>query len=677
MKKTLFNKMAVILVSLVCVGFASCSNDGGDSVLQENEQEEQQGQIPISGIVSIDGNPIEVEGLTVKTFFDDSNLTDGKFEIESFSNNLPQLVYLTDTNDNTIMMARDCFSKNEKIEINEESTALALISMYPLFVNANKDNFSEIAKIITESPKYQPYLEEVKKCIYDGKDIFDVNNMELLVAMSNVIEDICQNSSLNDSQTRAIFTRASTIEGITSDPFDVTTAGNSVVISNQGLVPTYECEVYHGARLVETKLIEARSSYGFMDLFQRTVGNAHLGDTTEFVLANEGEYRFYFDRTTERAINDFSRRLWADALTILGFDTNNNLFNVGATIIKDIATLLTDPTTDFSNVLATISGHLFQIGTSLKWSDAAKVLNKLNLIYNAIKGTGNETARIIMGFRAPYFVDFCLCQYNNTISTCTESEIEKVSGDNQDGFAGQKLLLPLVVSTKVFADDGTEIERSTYQKVKFEVVSGGGKVDNEIVGTEIDSKTASTYWTLGDEGEQQVKAVVVDMVTGIEVSSPVYFTATLRENADLTIRLDWNKLSGNTDIDLHVTDPYGEEIAFYNMRAASGGWLDRDDVVGPGPEHICWSKAPAGAYLIQVHYYSSETQAITSYTVTINANGQNYGPFTGSIAYHQMVTIGVLNLPSGTFTRSSSENAIPSFLEQKEIRENVIFPYSK
>lgn len=651
--------------------FLACSNDDNNSVPEENVNEQQE-MISITGRISLEGTSLSDEEYVINTFFDDTKATDGNFDMVSYSNGLPQLVYVTDASDNIIMMARDCFTKDESVLIDEESTAIALITMYPLFANIDNSNYHEIISIIKGTSAYEPYFDEVKQSIYAGDDIFDVNNEELLVAMNNVIEEICQNidNNENSTQQQALFTRASTIGGITSDPFDITTSGNSVIIANQGLVPTYECQVYHGARLIETKLIEARSSYGFLDLFQRTVGNAHLGEPVEFSLTNEGEYFFYFDRTTERAIDDFSRRLWADALTILGFDTNNNLFNVGATIVKDIATLLTDPSTGFENVLATISGHLFMAGTTLKWSDAAKVLNKVNLIYNAIKGTGNELGRIIMGFKAPFFVDFCLCQYNNEITSCTDSEIEKVSGDEQEGFAGQRLMLPLVVSTKVYADDGTEIERSTYQKVKFEVVSGGGSVSDEIVGTEIDTKTASTYWTIGEEGEQQVKAVIVDMVTGVEVSNPVYFTATIRENADLTIRLDWNKLSGDTDIDLHVTDPYGEEIAYYNMRSASGGWLDRDDVIGPGPEHICWSEAPSGAYLIQVHYFYSESKAVTSYTVTINANGQNYGPFVGSIADQQLVTIGVLNLPSGEFTRSS-DDSMPVFIEKHEVIENV------
>ena len=359
------------------------------------------------------------------------------------------------------------------------------------------------------------------------------------------------------------------------------------------------------------------------------------------------------------------------------------LYNVGnvadnsVAAIGAIASALANPSgCDWADVTKAISLAVVNIGIGMKWEAFGAVLTKFNVVYNVLKGFTNEMVRSVLGFTAPHFIDFCLCSYNYTITTCTESEITKKSGDEQKGFSGQRLLDPLVVETKVFADDGSEIERSTYQKVKFEVISGGGKVSKEIVGTEAGTKEASTYWTLGEEGDQKVKAVVVDMVTGVEVSQPVYFTAELRENADLTVRLDWAKLSGDTDIDLHVTDPYGDEVAFYNPTVPSGGWLDRDDVVGPGPEHITWSEAPSGAYLIQVHYYGSESHAITSYTVTIRANGQDYGPFNGSIAYNQLITIGVLNLPSGTFTRSN-DSSKPVFNEMFDIKENVVYPKKK
>ena len=87
---------------------------------------------------------------------------------------------------------------------------------------------------------------------------------------------------------------------------------------------------------------------------------------------------------------------------------------------------------------------------------------------------------------------------------------------------------------------------------------------------------ASVEWTLGESGEQEVRAVVIDIITEKEISEPVYFKANL-EKAEITVRLDWSQHSGNTDIDLHVIDPNGDRICFYQMTSPSGGYLDRDD----------------------------------------------------------------------------------------------------
>ena len=52
--------------------------------------------------------------------------------------------------------------------------------------------------------------------------------------------------------------------------------------------------------------------------------------------------------------------------------------------------------------------------------------------------------------------------------------------------------------------------------------------------------------------------------------------------------------------------------------------------------------------------------------MTVHAGEETFGPFVGSIAYHQTVTIGVLNMPDATMVRSSS---VPTFVEMMEIDE--------
>ena len=103
-----------------------------------------------------------------------------------------------------------------------------------------------------------------------------------------------------------------------------------------------------------------------------------------------------------------------------------------------------------------------------------------------------------------------------------------------------------------------------------------------------------------------------------------------------------------------MIDPYEERIYFRNMSSSSGGYLDRDDTVGPGPEHVIWSEAPAGTYKIYVHYYpnGAEDRSVTSFTVSVTVNGVDYRPKTNSIAYDQMVPVGKFTIDANPATRS-------------------------
>jgi len=88
----------------------------------------------------------------------------------------------------------------------------------------------------------------------------------------------------------------------------------------------------------------------------------------------------------------------------------------------------------------------------------------------------------------------------------------------------------------------------------------------------------------------------------------------------LQIGLSWN--TDETDVDLWVTDPMGERIYYSNPNSASGGYLDRDDTDGFGPENIYWvDDIPDGTYLIQVHYYSGT--AVTNYEIKVT-NGLGF-----------------------------------------------------
>jgi uncharacterized protein YfaP (DUF2135 family) len=96
---------------------------------------------------------------------------------------------------------------------------------------------------------------------------------------------------------------------------------------------------------------------------------------------------------------------------------------------------------------------------------------------------------------------------------------------------------------------------------------------------------------------------------------------------DVQATLRW---SGAADLDLHVFDPSGEEIYYFNPSSASGGRLDHDanaDCNGPEDddnpvENVYWptGKAPRGSYTVVVRVYKT-CDAPVDWHLSIRRNG--------------------------------------------------------
>ncbi|HSP05666.1 MAG TPA: hypothetical protein VLR94_00740, partial [Acidobacteriota bacterium] len=76
-------------------------------------------------------------------------------------------------------------------------------------------------------------------------------------------------------------------------------------------------------------------------------------------------------------------------------------------------------------------------------------------------------------------------------------------------------------------------------------------------------------------------------------------------NGRLTFTLTWN---GSADLDLHVTDPFGETIYYFHPSSASGGSLLNDRECGDTtdqPEVISYpsGQAASGKYQVSIHYF--------------------------------------------------------------------------
>ena len=117
---------------------------------------------------------------------------------------------------------------------------------------------------------------------------------------------------------------------------------------------------------------------------------------------------------------------------------------------------------------------------------------------------------------------------------------------------------------------------------------------------------------------------------------PTNETPPVIHTGDVQVTLRWNTMD---DIDLHVTDPYGDEIYYSQKTSRSGGVLDVDanadnnNTMRNPVENIYWptGQAPLGNYIIDIVLYDKRTIAPIQYNVTVKY-GDKTDTYNGSIS---------------------------------------------
>ncbi|WP_291026558.1 VIT domain-containing protein [Dysgonomonas sp. 37-18] len=77
---------------------------------------------------------------------------------------------------------------------------------------------------------------------------------------------------------------------------------------------------------------------------------------------------------------------------------------------------------------------------------------------------------------------------------------------------------------------------------------------------------------------------------------------------DIRVVLNWD--TDDSDMDLWVTDPYGEKCYYKYRFTKTGGLMSCDFTGGYGPEEFMIRKAVKGKYMIQANYYGSQEQTV-------------------------------------------------------------------
>jgi tetratricopeptide (TPR) repeat protein len=98
----------------------------------------------------------------------------------------------------------------------------------------------------------------------------------------------------------------------------------------------------------------------------------------------------------------------------------------------------------------------------------------------------------------------------------------------------------------------------------------------------------------------------------LQVANPLDPRLTKLLDLDLRILLTWD--TDNTDIDLHVVEPSGEECDYSHNRTRIGGLVSKDFTQGYGPEEYALKKLMPGQYTIRAQFYGSGDQSLVGPT---------------------------------------------------------------
>jgi hypothetical protein len=96
------------------------------------------------------------------------------------------------------------------------------------------------------------------------------------------------------------------------------------------------------------------------------------------------------------------------------------------------------------------------------------------------------------------------------------------------------------------------------------------------------------------------------------------FDAAYRRDLPVKLRIVMSWDVDQTDIDIHVLEPNGEEAFFSNRRTSEGGFVSEDVTTGYGPEEYLKKDLERGVYKICSNYFASHQTSLTgAATITV------------------------------------------------------------
>lgn len=470
-----------------------------------------------NGSVSIENG--NTSNLSVASLIDESSLNNGSFSVEVFDNDLPQLLMVTNNNDDVVMLYKGVIPENGNIEINAHSTATAILTFHPALAEIKGANYQEMVNVFTSASSFPAFLSEVENSIAQNKAIYDTTNTNLISAAQEVFRELFGDST-NSNYKNTKYTSYLTNK-YDCWPIDVEEEDDNRTLKFRmpGLFPSYECKVYDEEGDYESSFyVPNRVNYGAWDAFLISIGESDLvyGDQVSYTFNNNAKQRtFVFNRLG----SDTFMQLACCVLQMIGFPDVTSDVELVADVIISIETAIIQNGTSLMNpgtilysaipiafkaTLEVLKNHKVEIISS-KAQNLLKILKLLNIV----EGAGNALGRLVSHWICENEITFCAQYYSaGFFDKCGAGSTynASVKCNWADSYiANFTLNLPYeeeyqIPSTTIYTYDydGTELKlvySGNYYELDFNLTVSTYKAeDNSLIRTDV----FSTEWLFGD-----------------------------------------------------------------------------------------------------------------------------------------------------------------------------------
>lgn len=583
MKKSIY----VLMAALMCFVMQSCEELENAFSFDKS----------MNITVNVDGQALQTHNVKVQTLVESISLnldTASSVSIKVFDNGKPQIVAVTDAENNLLMLYRGAVTSGAAVTINVQSTTNALVTFNPLFGPIPAADYAALCNVIESANQYENFRVAVEDAITRGVDLTSTENAQLLASLHNLLRELCENAFEgqealdNNVVTNNVF--------FNCFPLVVNVADSTVTLRTSANCPTYFGELTdaEGTKVAEIN-VPVSSRYAFMDYFNGSSNQNSFGLPAEVNLSSCGTYTFTLTCNAQSALLDFYMRLGNNALAALGADVDQNMLTILSPIIRraiDRLEVNIEEVTSqqLMNVVSTVYESVVEymheqsetLENKANWEIGGALLTRLIDIYVEVRETtdallrtswniGDENINDTITFTVSYDCE------NHVIRPIDALDIAVYGGNNQTAAAFATLSEP--ISVRVRDLSGSEPQLAEGRNVKFVVVSGDGSLTNTIVQTN-SIGLAQTYWTLGSGASgqlQSVYAVVVDDQDN-ELTGRVYFNALVANNRyRVFLCCDWADYTNYAscfDVDFTVVNTNPDDNGNVSLFPSSGRQWD-------------------------------------------------------------------------------------------------------